>query len=84
MTYRVEHAPAARGELRALPRDVQRRVDAAISKLADEPRGPGAIKLAGREGYRIRAGDYRVLFTIDDAARLVLIVSIAHRREAYR
>jgi len=52
--------------------------------LADEPRPVGAVRLAGRDDYRIRVGDYRIVYAVDDAERLVLVSRIAHRREVYR
>jgi len=52
--------------------------------LADNPRPQGVVKLSGREGWRIRVGDYRVIYTIDDAHKEVVIYAIGHRREIYR
>lgn len=60
------------------------RVAAAIDALAAEPRPHGAVRLAGRHDYRIRVGDYRIVYAIDDEARLVLVARIAPRREVYR
>jgi mRNA interferase RelE/StbE len=59
-------------------------VRAAIDALADRPRPDGAVKLVGRNDYRIRAGDHRVVYAIDDSDRLVVIARIAHRRDVYR
>jgi mRNA interferase RelE/StbE len=56
----------------------------AIDALADAPRPPGVVKLAGRDDYRVRVGDYRIVYAVDDAERLVLVARIAHRREVYR
>jgi mRNA interferase RelE/StbE len=56
----------------------------AIDALATDPRPPGAIKLAGRDDYRVRVSDYRIVHAVDDDERLVLIARIAHRREVYR
>ena len=52
--------------------------------LAENPRPSGVVKLSGREGWRIRIGDYRVIFMIDDAKKEVVIYAIGHRREIYR
>ena len=83
--YRVELSPKAQRQLRALPKGVQGRIDAKILALADNPRPPGVTKLQGQEDrYRIRVGDYRVIYCIDDKTLLVLVVEIANRREAYR
>ena len=77
------HREAARsyGRLRGSTRD---RIRAVIDALANEPRPRGAQKLAGREDFRVRVGDYRVVYAIDDDERVVLIARIAHRREVYR
>jgi mRNA interferase RelE/StbE len=56
----------------------------AIDSLAEDPRPRGAQKLAGRDDYRIRVGDYRIVYTVVDAEQLVIVARIAHRREAYR
>lgn len=63
---------------------MRERVNVAIDALAEDPRPRGATKLAGRDDYRIRVGDYRVVYAVDDAARLVIVARIAHRREVYR
>ena len=60
------------------------RVRDAIDALSLEPRPVGCVKLAGRDDYRIRVGDHRVVYAVDHAERLVQIARIAHRREVYR
>jgi len=60
------------------------RIREAIDGLAKEPRPHGAIRLAGIDDYRIRIGDHRVVYAVDDERREVLIARIAHRREVYR
>ncbi len=55
-----------------------------LTSLGDNPRPPGVKKLHGREGYRIRIGDYRILYVINESEKKVEIVSIAHRKEVYR
>ena len=62
----------------------RRKVVARIQSLADDPRPPGCEKLTGREWFRIRQGWYRVLYSVDDGARVVLVVKIGHRRDVYR
>jgi mRNA interferase RelE/StbE len=85
VAYRVELTPAAQRDLRSLDRPVLRRVDAKIRALAEDPRPHGAEKLAGEaEIYRIRVGDYRILYQIEDALVRVLVVRVRHRREVYR
>ncbi|MGI8911776.1 MAG: type II toxin-antitoxin system RelE family toxin [Rubrobacteraceae bacterium] len=56
----------------------------AIRELAGEPRPPGCRKLKGREGWRIRVGDYRIVYRVNDDAREVIVVDIGHRRDIYR
>lgn len=63
---------------------MRERVRDAIDALGAEPRPRGAGKLAGRDDFRIRVGDYRIVYGVDDAARIVLVARIAHRREVYR
>ncbi len=85
MAHRVELTPAAQRDLRSLDRPVLRRIDAKIRTLAEDPRPHGVEKLAGEpEVYRVRVGDYRILYQIDDAVLIVLIVRVRHRREVYR
>jgi mRNA interferase RelE/StbE len=86
VTYRIEFRPAALRDLKALPRVMLQRVSAKISALAENPRPVGVEKLSGSEEnfYRIRIGDYWVLYSIQDKILLILIIKIRHRREAYR
>lgn len=63
---------------------MRERVKAAIDTLAENPRPSGAVKLAGRDDYRVRVGDNRIVYAVDDAERLVIVARIAHRRNVYR
>ena len=84
MSYRIEVAPAAVRQLRKLDRGAQRRVQAAIELLASEPRPSGAKKLVGGDGeWRVRTGDYRIVYQIHDNVLLVLVVAVGHRRDIY-
>lgn len=84
MTYRVEVAAAAVRQLRKLERSAQRRVQAAIELLAVEPRPSGAKKLVGGNGeWRVRTGDYRIVYEIHDTVLLILVVAVGHRRDIY-
>ena len=60
------------------------RIRSVIDGLAMDPRPTGVVKLAGRDDYRIRVGDYRVVYAVDDDERMVLVARVAHRREVYR
>jgi mRNA interferase RelE/StbE len=85
MAYNVTFSSRARRELGNLPRAAQVRIKPRFDALANEPRPPGVKKLSGEsELYRIRVGDYRVLYAIEDDELVVLVVSVADRKEAYR
>lgn len=82
--YRIEFEPSALKALRRVTRSDQRRIIARVEALASEPRPPGCEKLEGYGGYRIRSGDYRVVYRIDDGDRIVTITRVGHRKEVYR
>jgi mRNA interferase RelE/StbE len=85
VTYRVEATAAAAKQLRALDPQVRRRLQHGIAKLAADPRPAGAKKLAGEDNaWRIRIGDYRVIYEIEDDELLVVIFRAAHRRDVSR
>jgi mRNA interferase RelE/StbE len=82
--YSLEIKHSAQGELDSLDDSMFRRIDRKILVLADNPRPPGCKKLKGyKNQWRIRVGDWRVVYLIDDEARLVSIARVAHRREVY-
>jgi mRNA interferase RelE/StbE len=83
-SYEVRLHPAAERAYRRLHGRLRDRIRAAIDGLEVDPRPPGAVKLAGRDDYRIRVGDHRVVYAVDDEERLVIVARIAHRREVYR
>ncbi|MDR1393442.1 MAG: type II toxin-antitoxin system RelE/ParE family toxin [Bifidobacteriaceae bacterium] len=84
MIYRVELRPAAARALGKINRLNQRRIQGAVSLLAADPRPPGATPLRGRPGWRIRVGDYRVIYTIEDRVLLVVVIAVSNRREVYK
>lgn len=84
MPYSVTILRRAQRELADLPVQEYSRVAAALRALADDPRPLGCIKLTARDGWRIRVGDYRVLYDIDDGERTVTVVHVGHRRDVYR
>ncbi len=84
MSYRVLILPHAEKALEQLPRKDYVAVRDAILALATDPRPPGCSKLQGREGWRIRQGDYRVIYEIDDRQQTVTILRVRHRRDVYR
>lgn len=82
--YRLTIARRASRDLAALPPTILQRVDAKILALAIDPRPPGTKKLKGeRDLWRLREGDYRIVYSIDDKARVVDIVGVPHRSKAY-
>ena len=83
MAYSIEFRPAARRALKRIDHKDQARIRGAIALLAADPRPPGATALRGRPGLRIRIGNYRVLYTIEDERLLVVVVALGHRREVY-
>ena len=84
MTYEVRLAPAAVRQLRKLDPPGRRRVQAAIDLLAEDPRPPGARQLVGGAGeWRVRTGDFRIVYDIRDGALLALVVKVGHQRDIY-
>jgi mRNA interferase RelE/StbE len=85
MPYSVFVRPAAARDLRSARGDIRARIETAIEGLRTDARPHGAKKLVGFENeWRIRVGDYRVLYVIDERLKTVTIARVAHRREAYR
>jgi len=82
--YRVLLRESAVGELERLPRKDLSRIVRRIQALAAQPRPRGCEKLSAQERYRVRQGDYRIVYAIDDAEREVVVVKIGHRGEIYR
>jgi len=84
LVYRIELGPRARRELAALERSAQERLVAAIERLATNPHPAGSKKLAARLGWRIRVGEYRVIYEIADERLVVFVIRVGHRRDVYR
>ncbi len=85
MRYTVALAPRAVRELERLPLRIRKRIATAIDGLADAPMPVGAKKLQGPDGFwRIRVGDYRVIYDVRHKSVLVLVIRIGHRRDVYR
>ena len=84
MAYEVFLKSRARKEFLALPPDTVGKIRQAFRTLEANPRSQRSIKLSGGEGYRLRVGDYRILYEIDDPGKKVLVYRIKHRRQAYR
>lgn len=82
--YRVLIKKTAADELSKIPKKDLRRIVERILSLEDEPRPQGCEKLSAQERFRIRQGDYRVVYSIDDARRTVEIFKVGHRSEVYQ
>jgi mRNA interferase RelE/StbE len=85
MAYSIEVTPRALRALKKLTGDVRQRVSETIDALAYEPRPPGVRKLSATDAvYRVRTGDYRILYQIADLELIVLVVDVGHRKDVYR
>lgn len=84
MTYTVDIERSAIVSLSRMPRPDQKRITEKLEALKIDPRPSGAIKLTGTEGWRIRTGNYRIVYLIEDSIRIVTVTRIAHRKDVYR
>lgn len=84
MDYLVTLLPAVDKVIARLPKDVRLRIADRLVTLASNPRPLGSLKLTGQDAYRIRVGDYRIIYTIQDERLIVLVIDVGHRREVYR
>jgi mRNA interferase RelE/StbE len=85
MRYKVEFTASALREFRALDRQIQRRISAKISELTENPLHAGAKKFHGEaDHWRIRVGDYRIIYRVEKHRVVIVVVRIGHRREVYR
>lgn len=85
MTYRVQLSKRARRELDSLERKEQQRIRAALDLLAEEPRPPRCVAMSGYQStYRVRVGDYRIVYEVRDSELYVFVINIGHRRSIYR
>ena len=71
-------------DLKELPKQDVQRILERIDALRDEPRPQGSVKLSGKEYYRVRQGNYRIIYEIQDAQLVVIVIKVGHRREVYR
>ena len=83
-SYSLEIKRSAAKELAQVPPKDRGRIIARIQALAEDPRPVGAEKLSGQERYRVRQGDYRILYEIEDQVLRIMVVKIGHRRDVYR
>jgi mRNA interferase RelE/StbE len=84
LRYEIQLAPAAVRQLKKFTPDVRRRIQGVLELLADDPRPPAATQLVGGSGeWRVRTGDYRVIYEIHEHRVLVLVLRMGHRRDIY-
>lgn len=84
MHYSLEYTTHAERALRNLDNSISKRILEKLESLRAQPRAPGAIKLTGQNAYRVRVGDYRIIYAIIDDKLLILVIDIGHRRDIYR
>jgi mRNA interferase RelE/StbE len=84
VTYRIELRPAAIRALKQIDHQDRDRIRGAIALLGENPRPPGAKALQGRPGLRVRVGNYRIIYTIQDDVLVVVIVTLGHRSDIYK
>lgn len=85
MTFSIQLTKAAARDLKSIPKSVLQKIDVCILKLADDPLPPGVKKLSNSGGmYRVRVGDYRMIYKIEHDVLTILVVRIGHRRDVYR
>ena len=83
-SYRLFIKPSASKDIEGLPKQDRRKVVAKIQGLAKDPRPRGCERLSGHEQYRLRQGDYRILYSIEEKDLIVAVVKVGHRKEVYR
>ena len=84
MPYRIDYAPAAAKQLRKFDREIYVRIRPVIDALANDPRPSGCTMLTVEKRYRIRVGDFRIVYEIHDSKLVVLVIRIGHRSSVYR
>jgi mRNA interferase RelE/StbE len=82
--YRIELKKSVQKDFESIPRNDLQRIIVAITALADNPRPPQSKKLSGLEQYRLRQGNYRILYSIEDDVLVVFVVAVGHRKDIYR
>jgi len=84
MVYQLEISHTAHKQILRLPIRTRERINSSIAKLSENPRSMGVKKLTPGEGYRVRVGDYRILYTINDADMKVIIYRVMSRGDVYK
>jgi mRNA interferase RelE/StbE len=84
MSYQVNLPKTVQKQLNALPQELKQRILKSIVQLQEDPRPANSLQMKGGQGFRLRIGDYRVLYDIDDISKFINLRRIGHRREIYR
>lgn len=85
MTYEVEITPAAKRQIKKLTKSIQQLIVKRLEELVENPRPPGVLKMETEENlYRVRVGDYRIIYQIQDLMLLIVVVKVGHRGNVYR
>ena len=82
--YNIQIIPSAIKDLDRLDKNFFKQIKAKILALSSDPRPPNCLKLTAEEGYRLRSGNYRILYRIDDKNKIICIYRVKHRKESYR
>jgi len=82
--YKIEIKKSAIKELNSIPKNDLNKILNRIKSLSSDPRPPGCIKLTNREDYRIRAGNYSIVYSINDEVLIIIVIKIGHKKEIYR
>lgn len=82
--FEITYRPSVAKDTRGIPANEMRRILERINQLADDPKPPGSTKLSGKDYYRIRQGDYRIVYEIVENRLIIIIIKVGHRREIYR
>jgi len=82
--FEIRILPSVRKDLRGIPKDTVRRILGTIEGLATDPRPPGCKKLTSTNLYRLRTGSYRIVYEVNDAEVVVIVVKVGHRKDVYR
>lgn len=82
--YSLFFKESVRKDLESIPKSDLQRIMERIASLADNPRPLGSEKLSGQEKYRVRQGNYRIIYSIEENRLIVMVVKVGHRREVYR
>ena len=82
--FEITFRPSVAKDVKGIPATDMKRILGRINALAEDPRPPGSIKLSGKEYYRIRQGDYRIIYEIIEERVVIVVIKIGHRRDVYK